>query len=296
MYFRARYYSGLLGRFIQADTIVPGAGNPQNLNRYAYVSNNPLKYIDPSGHDPCTGRSGTYMPDCGVDGRGLKPPKPPKDPIPLTPWGQKMEQLFAVYRDTPEWWNNNTPGQFTLEDFLALTMYIEYADTPLDAIGPFTEATSRKLWWWCKEVGCGGGTYAAILNYVGTRAVMRSRYSYVNDPATLAHYTAEQSRYHYTEAKAAAHQAIYPTDANWKSGAVGYHVPWDWGNPSMFPESSQGTMFQISDFGLTVNSVVYLRPAYDRVGNPTPPNAFVIVTFCQAGYWKSGAVPIGCGP
>jgi hypothetical protein len=30
--------------------MVPGAGNPQSLNRYAYVFNNPLKYTDPSGH------------------------------------------------------------------------------------------------------------------------------------------------------------------------------------------------------------------------------------------------------
>ncbi len=27
-----------------------GPGNPQDLNRFSYVSNNPLKYIDPSGH------------------------------------------------------------------------------------------------------------------------------------------------------------------------------------------------------------------------------------------------------
>ncbi|MDH7475630.1 MAG: hypothetical protein QHJ74_16745, partial [Anaerolineae bacterium] len=35
----------------------PGAGNPQNLNRYAYVRNNPLRYTDPSGHrvDPFGG-------------------------------------------------------------------------------------------------------------------------------------------------------------------------------------------------------------------------------------------------
>jgi len=49
-YFNARYYSGSLGRFISADTIVPGAGNPQAFNRYSYSLSNPLKYIDPSGH------------------------------------------------------------------------------------------------------------------------------------------------------------------------------------------------------------------------------------------------------
>jgi hypothetical protein len=37
---------------VSADSIVPGAGNPQALNRYAYVFNNPLKYVDPSGHAP----------------------------------------------------------------------------------------------------------------------------------------------------------------------------------------------------------------------------------------------------
>ena len=40
----------LLGRFVQADTIVPEPGNPQSLNRYSYVENNPVRYTDPSGH------------------------------------------------------------------------------------------------------------------------------------------------------------------------------------------------------------------------------------------------------
>lgn len=51
MYYSARYYDAVLGRFISADTIVPNAGNSQNLNRYSYVENNPVKYVDPSGHD-----------------------------------------------------------------------------------------------------------------------------------------------------------------------------------------------------------------------------------------------------
>jgi RHS repeat-associated protein len=49
----ARFYSPLLGRFISADSIVPGAGNPQALNRYSYVLNRPLSMIDPTGHYAC---------------------------------------------------------------------------------------------------------------------------------------------------------------------------------------------------------------------------------------------------
>jgi len=47
----ARFYSPGLGQFLSADTLVPEAGRPQALNRYSYTINNPLKYIDPTGHD-----------------------------------------------------------------------------------------------------------------------------------------------------------------------------------------------------------------------------------------------------
>lgn len=46
----ARYYDPTIGRFISADSIVPAPGNPQSLNRYSYVLNNPLRYTDPTGH------------------------------------------------------------------------------------------------------------------------------------------------------------------------------------------------------------------------------------------------------
>ena len=48
----ARMYDPELGRFISADSIIPNPANPQSLNRYSYVYNSPLKYIDPSGHIP----------------------------------------------------------------------------------------------------------------------------------------------------------------------------------------------------------------------------------------------------
>jgi RHS repeat-associated protein len=45
----ARWYDPSIGRFIQADSIVPEPGNPQSLNSYSYVRNNPLRYTDPTG-------------------------------------------------------------------------------------------------------------------------------------------------------------------------------------------------------------------------------------------------------
>jgi RHS repeat-associated protein len=51
-YFNARYLDPQLGRFTQADTIVPEPGNPQALNRYAYVLNNPIVHVDPDGNSP----------------------------------------------------------------------------------------------------------------------------------------------------------------------------------------------------------------------------------------------------
>ena len=49
-FYNARFYDAALGRFVQADSIVPDFTNPQDLNRYSYVRNSPLKYTDPSGH------------------------------------------------------------------------------------------------------------------------------------------------------------------------------------------------------------------------------------------------------
>jgi RHS repeat-associated protein len=49
-----RGYSPKLGRFLSADTIVPSYANPQNLNRFSYTVNNPLRYTDPTGHFTCS--------------------------------------------------------------------------------------------------------------------------------------------------------------------------------------------------------------------------------------------------
>ncbi len=49
-HYGARFYSPKLARFLSPDLIVAGYANPQNLNPFSYVNNNPLRYIDPTGH------------------------------------------------------------------------------------------------------------------------------------------------------------------------------------------------------------------------------------------------------
>jgi RHS repeat-associated protein len=47
----ARFYDPALGRFLQADAVVPGGGfDPLGLNRYSYVRNSPIDRIDPTGN------------------------------------------------------------------------------------------------------------------------------------------------------------------------------------------------------------------------------------------------------
>jgi RHS repeat-associated protein len=45
----ARYYSPRLGRFLSTDPLGGAIGNLQSHNAYAYVLNNPLSYVDPTG-------------------------------------------------------------------------------------------------------------------------------------------------------------------------------------------------------------------------------------------------------
>ena len=74
MFYNARWYDPTLGRFAQADSIVPGG--VQGLDRYAYVANNPVIYTDPSGHAQY--RNG-YRSQIHNNQMGVYDPAPPPD-------------------------------------------------------------------------------------------------------------------------------------------------------------------------------------------------------------------------
>ena len=61
-YFGARYMSSNMGRFMSPDPsglFYANPANPQSLNLYSYVFNNPLKFIDPTGME-CVWDDGSF--------------------------------------------------------------------------------------------------------------------------------------------------------------------------------------------------------------------------------------------
>jgi RHS repeat-associated protein len=88
-FYNARWYDSSLGRFAQADTIIPSG--VQGLDRYAYVNNNPIMYRDPSGH---CGIGIVDPDDCLRSDRSNAPPP--------------LSQQLAGYGITT---NNSTPTQ-----------------------------------------------------------------------------------------------------------------------------------------------------------------------------------------
>ncbi|WP_176835548.1 MULTISPECIES: RHS repeat protein [unclassified Paenibacillus] len=69
-YLRARWYDPSVGRFINEDTYEGDISNPLSLNLYTYVSNNPLRYTDPTGHEAFDYNQATYLANTAATGSG----------------------------------------------------------------------------------------------------------------------------------------------------------------------------------------------------------------------------------
>jgi RHS repeat-associated protein len=69
-YYNARWYDAKLGRFAQADAIVPEVSKSGSFDRYSYTFNNPIRYSDPTGNfsedEICR-----YWGYCGEDARSM---------------------------------------------------------------------------------------------------------------------------------------------------------------------------------------------------------------------------------
>lgn len=97
-FYSARWYDTALGRFTQADTIVPEPGNPQALNRYAYALNNPVRYRDPSGHAVCVDAECAWIvhPVSGEIRQRRPTNSPPESPQTYSPTESYQEAMGLV--------------------------------------------------------------------------------------------------------------------------------------------------------------------------------------------------------
>jgi hypothetical protein len=90
----------VLGRFLSADTLTPGG--PEGLNRYSYVNNSPVNFVDPTGHE-CKNfdMSGHIVEVCA-----------PRTDIPMMPSGSKS----TVSDCDMNMWACNKPDLSSLDE------------------------------------------------------------------------------------------------------------------------------------------------------------------------------------
>src|SRR5512144_2492426 len=105
--------SPYINHFLQPDTIIPGAANPQSWNRYSYVLNNPIRNIDPTGHKCVSEGEG----DCTTaDGK---------------PQNGEGRMIITPHTNTPD----NHPSKKPLERDYNFTVGYTYGG-PADNVNP----------------------------------------------------------------------------------------------------------------------------------------------------------------
>jgi len=121
---------------------VPEPGEPQDLNRYTYVRNNPVRYTDPSGHIPCYGDP--LLGECSWSGTGHH----------TVPQRRRRRDISAYTRFILREVRNPEAGVTDVEAFAQILDFAAGFDTDtqawaddistvvLGATGPFTLITA----------------------------------------------------------------------------------------------------------------------------------------------------------
>jgi RHS repeat-associated protein len=270
-YYVARWYDPAIGRFIQADTIIPDPGSAKGYDRFGYVANNPLRYTDPTGHD--LSESGICLDDPVYDSGHY---------VQLTPGGQRIKDVFIQYLHQP----NLVGEDFTLEHFIGLIELYEMFNA-YDATDAMRRAWTVQLY---------GDPRAAYPNDTS----MLNRPYCINTPCTanevfnwMAVYTeSAQRRWENVVAlgKSFKHLEDVPGgsqryfDLAWSIGNSILHSsaedkvftgssPFHWGNYPSFAKQLLALGVEMGD-------------AYDQIHYVQADGGFVVFSQGQINYWK----------
>jgi RHS repeat-associated protein len=270
MYYNARWYDSSLGRFAQADSIVPGG--VQGYDRYAYVSNNPIMYTDPSGHTSCQDipneQARQYcLSQGGVPGFG-------KDSVPdvtLTTKGSgncsgkcdgtRMYDLYLYLLQ-------EKGDGFSAFDFLAWVLMLESGGNS-DLLKLITDIAARRLWGtgldatgnvafspYCSSSNCSNGIFNFIGDYSESAWARYSTYLAKDYSATKA----DPSGW----GAGATRQDTVATLTNgtaWR-GTFNNNTPIHWGTYKSNPKESDPALWWVPNMQAYFNN-----HDYDQIGN-----------------------------
>jgi RHS repeat-associated protein len=93
-YMRARFYSPDVRRFVNQDILLGSIDEGQTLNRYSYVTGQPISYIDPFGLAKYCGRCAPGDYDCLLYGGNLCSDQPEDDHIPRPYVGVSSDKML----------------------------------------------------------------------------------------------------------------------------------------------------------------------------------------------------------
>jgi len=273
MDYKARFYDVSLGRFLQPDSIISGAGNPQSFNRYSYVLNSPIKYNDPSGHETC-------MDDYYWHGKCHHP-----DKIDFSQLNNKNEKIsysgwmmYGLYIDA--WQASN--GNLSIKIFVTLILSHEFQ--PITNIGDdFKETlkTAAGNWFWCSPNGntnnCtnlrqnGTDINASLLNWVGGMQSGRMLYEAVQGGAN-----AWGGLHGNNNLPLATDVMNFVLNESTADGHLYLNTPFYWANRSL--PLNQNIKYATQ--GLSFNQYFDIYP------NNSVSDPFYLLSPCQTDYWR----------
>ena len=145
-YYGARYYDPELGRFTQPDTILDG------LNRYAYCRNNPVKYIDPTGHIMVEGASTQDMGNVVIDDSGTPVITSKENSTVRSESGDDDDgNIKPIINDTDAYWNEeNSDFYFDFEYFKRDAEFKSFEDIFINTPELYRELS--KIWIYSMQV------------------------------------------------------------------------------------------------------------------------------------------------
>jgi RHS repeat-associated protein len=275
MDYRARMYDPALGRFIQADSIVPPG--VQGLDRYAYVNNDPVRYTDPSGHICVDINGAAYAGNCHGGGPDVPTPRP-NDLDDIDGWrtgtsGNDFYNWYLELWNTRGWWwdmfGQDKDG-FTIFDAFAV-IFID--ETEGVWTNPYiSEAAIRDANAWCKTVYGNSCTIGGYINHFAHE--YQSAHNYIGG------FPLEPNHERWGKISAAAMRRVANSFSShpleWNSGCE-WLRPCGWGNKSMYSPEAQKLL---KDNPLTVFAY------YDPEGD-----TWIIPSKCVIDRWMGGGDP-----